>query len=180
MWAVSHNWAYQPSFVSSNTPWFFNGVRIQWFPTNKLKIEPWIVNGWQSCNKFKRSSRFWWADLIHAERVAELVYNNYGNGTDTLGVPGRSRLHTDDSIEVRYHNKPESTGLSKMAFSFTADAGCEYGGGGQMNNQGRCLTLFFVDHPEQFPLVTATEYRTTSELAVTGAVNPHAIESITG
>jgi hypothetical protein len=25
------NWAYQPSYVSSNTPWFFNGVRVQWF-----------------------------------------------------------------------------------------------------------------------------------------------------
>ena len=35
------NWTYQPSYVSSNTPWFFNGVRVQWFPTNKLKIEPW-------------------------------------------------------------------------------------------------------------------------------------------
>jgi hypothetical protein len=33
------NWAYQPSYVSSNTPWFFNGVRIQVFPTEKLKIE---------------------------------------------------------------------------------------------------------------------------------------------
>src|ERR1700744_599991 len=42
------NWTYQPSFVSSNTPWFFNGVRVQWFPTSKLKIEPWIINGWQS------------------------------------------------------------------------------------------------------------------------------------
>src|ERR1035441_7314743 len=27
------NWTYQPSFVSSNTPWFFNGLRIQYFPT---------------------------------------------------------------------------------------------------------------------------------------------------
>jgi hypothetical protein len=27
------NWAYQPSYVSSNTPWFFNGVRVQIFPT---------------------------------------------------------------------------------------------------------------------------------------------------
>jgi hypothetical protein len=42
------NWAYQPSFVSSNTPWFFNGARVQWFPTDKLKIEPWFINGWQS------------------------------------------------------------------------------------------------------------------------------------
>src|SRR4029077_10464835 len=33
------NWAYQPSYVSSNTPWFFTGMRIQVFPTEKLKIE---------------------------------------------------------------------------------------------------------------------------------------------
>ena len=46
------NWAYQPSYVSSNTPWFFNGVRAQIFPTAKLKIEPWLINGWQSYGKF--------------------------------------------------------------------------------------------------------------------------------
>ena len=42
------NWAYQPSYVSSNTPWFFQGVRVQIFPTAHLKIEPWFINGWQS------------------------------------------------------------------------------------------------------------------------------------
>jgi hypothetical protein len=42
------NWAYQPSYVSSNTPWFFEGVRVQIFPTAHLKIEPWFINGWQS------------------------------------------------------------------------------------------------------------------------------------
>ena len=42
------NWAYQPSYVSSNTPWFFTGMRVQIFPTEKLKIEPWIINGWQT------------------------------------------------------------------------------------------------------------------------------------
>src|SRR5437773_8874318 len=26
------NWTYQPSYVSSNTPWFFNGARAQIFP----------------------------------------------------------------------------------------------------------------------------------------------------
>ena len=46
------NWAYQPSYVSSNTPWFFNGVRVQIFPTEHLKIEPWFVNGWQSYGRF--------------------------------------------------------------------------------------------------------------------------------
>jgi hypothetical protein len=49
------NWTYQPSYVSSNTPWFFNGLRIQIFPSEKLKIEPWIINGWQSYGRFSNS-----------------------------------------------------------------------------------------------------------------------------
>ena len=124
------NWTYQPSFVSSNTPWFFNGLRIQWFPTNKLKIEPWIINGWQSYAKFNGHRGLGGQILYRPKEWLSLVFNNYGNGTDTLGNPGRSRIHTDDSIEVRYFNKPDNgSGISKMAFSFTADAGCEYGGG---------------------------------------------------
>jgi hypothetical protein len=124
------NWTYQPSFVSSNTPWFFNGVRIQWFPTNKLKIEPWIINGWQSYARFNGHRGFGGQILYRPKEWLSIVSNNYGNGTDTLGNPGRSRFHTDDSVEVRYFNKPEQQkGVSKMAFSFTADLGCEYGGG---------------------------------------------------
>ncbi len=123
------NWTYQPSYVSSNTPWFFNGVRIQWFPTNKLKIEPWIINGWQSYAKFNGHHGFGGQILYMPHEWLKLVFNNYGNGTDDLNIPGRSRIHTDDSIEVRYFNDPENTGISKAAFSFTADAGCECGSG---------------------------------------------------
>jgi hypothetical protein len=123
------NWTYQPSYVSSNTPWFFNGLRIQWFPTNKLKFEPWIINGWQSYAKANGHHGFGGQILWRPTEWFSLVLNNYGNGTDTLGNPNRVRLHTDDSIEVRYYNNPESTRLSKIAFSFTGDMGCEYGGG---------------------------------------------------
>ncbi len=123
------NWTYQPSYVSSNTPWFFNGLRIQWFPTNKLKIEPWIINGWQSYAKYNGHKGFGGQILYRPYEWLSMVFNNYGNGTDDLGVPGRSRIHTDDSVEVRYFSKPESTGVSKMAFSFTGDLGCEYGAG---------------------------------------------------
>jgi cobalt-zinc-cadmium efflux system membrane fusion protein len=34
------------------------------------------------------------------------------------------------------------------------------------------ITLFAVDHPEQFPFTTATEHPSTSELIVTGTVTP--------
>jgi hypothetical protein len=126
------NWAYQPSYVSSNTPWFFNGVRIQWFPTTKLKIEPWIINGWQSYGRFGSHPGLGGQIMYRPKPWLAMVFNNYGMGEDTLGTGngklGRSRIHTDDSVEVKYYDRPEKT-LDKMAFSFTGDLGCEYGGG---------------------------------------------------
>jgi len=124
------NWTYQPSYVSSNTPWFFEGVRIQWFPTNKLKIEPWIINGWQSYAKFNSHPGLGGQLLWMPKEWFKLVANQYGYGQDNLGLPKTQRIHTDDSIEVRYYNQPDKpTGIDKMAFSITADAGCQYGGG---------------------------------------------------
>jgi hypothetical protein len=122
------NWTYQPSYVSSNTPWFFNGVRVQWFPTDKLKIEPWFINGWQSYGRFGNRPGLGGQILYRPKPWVSMVFNNYGMGTDTLNVPGRSRIHTDDSIEIKYYDHPERT-LDKMAFSLTGDLGCEYGGG---------------------------------------------------
>jgi cobalt-zinc-cadmium efflux system membrane fusion protein len=40
------------------------------------------------------------------------------------------------------------------------------------------VTLFAVDHPEQFPLVGAEEHPTTSELMVTGSVTPDVSRSV--
>ena len=137
------NWAYQPSYVSSNTPWFFNGVRIQWFPTNKLKIEPWIINGWQSYGRLGSKPGLGGQILYRPAQWISLTFNNYGMGEDTLGNGdghfGRSRIHTDDSVEIKYYDHPEKT-LDKMAFSLTGDLGCEYGGNGSfVSAQGRVI-----------------------------------------
>jgi Putative beta-barrel porin-2, OmpL-like. bbp2/Carboxypeptidase regulatory-like domain len=134
------NWTYQPSYVSSNTPWFFNGLRIQYFPTNTLKIEPWIINGWQSYGRFNKNLGFGGQILWQPNENLKLVFNNYGIGEDNLAysLPGQppnpirnaNRVHTDDSVEFKYYdNKMNGKGLSKAAFSLTLDAGCEYGGG---------------------------------------------------
>jgi hypothetical protein len=121
------NWYYQPSYVSSNTPWFFNGVRIQIFPSDKLKIEPWIINGWQSYGKFNHAPGLGGQVAWRPNGSVAVVANNYW-GTDTLGNPDRKRVHTDDSIQVKYYDNAAAT-VSKAAFTFTFDAGCEYGGG---------------------------------------------------
>src|SRR5882762_9234326 len=122
------NWAYQPSYVSSNTPWFFNGVRLQVFPTARLKIEPWFINGWQSYGKFNKKPGLGGQINYRPNGRVSVISNNYGVGADALGNPNRTRLHTDDSIEVKYYDRPERF-LDRMAFSLTGDAGCETGGG---------------------------------------------------
>ena len=137
------NWAYQPSYVSSNTPWFFNGVRIQIFPSDKLKIEPWIVNGWQSYGKFNKAPGVGLQILWRPNGNISVLGNQYW-GTDTLGIPGRKRIHTDDSIQVKYLDHPDKT-LSKAAFTFTFDAGCEYG-----NDSGVSCTGGTPDKPSQY------------------------------
>jgi hypothetical protein len=164
------NWTYQPSFVSSNTPWFFNGLRLQWWPTQNLKIEPWLINGWQSYAKFNSKPGFGGQILWIPNDSLKLVFNSYSVGQDNLdcqaaGNPARGttdalcqpqnaggpnapagsfvgagppidysrvkRIHEDDSILVKYYDARGlgGAGVSKMAFSYTVDIGCQYGGG---------------------------------------------------
>ena len=99
------NWTYQPSYVSSNTPWFFNGMRVQIFPTDKLKIEPWLVNGWQSYGKFNEAPGVGLQILWRPTGWLSILGNQYF-GTDTLGNPDRKRIHTDDSIMVQVLRQP--------------------------------------------------------------------------
>jgi hypothetical protein len=123
------NWVYQPSFVSSNTPWFFNGMRVQWFPTQTLKIEPWLINGWQSYAKFNSHPGVGGQILWIPNDSLKLVLNNYGIGQDNLasgsgypanggnpnaaiGLPNPTgtyvnyakvtRVHSDNSVVWKY------------------------------------------------------------------------------
>jgi hypothetical protein len=133
------NWAYQPSYVSSNTPWFFNGVRVQIFPTEHLKIEPWFINGWQSYGRFNGRPGLGMQILYRPTGWLSVLGNQYGVGQDTLGVPGRTRYHTDDSLEIKYF-EDQGNWVSKAAFSLTGDAGCEHGGSVANGTSVSCYT----------------------------------------
>lgn len=127
------NWTYQPSYVSSNTPWFFEGIRVQIYPSENLKIEPWIVNGWQSYGKFNEAPGVglqvrWWPD-----DSLSILGNQYF-GRDTLGLSQRKRFHSDNSIMLKYHDDP-SASISKAAASLTVDAGFETGDGVHWDDQ---------------------------------------------
>jgi len=139
------NWAYQPSYVSSNTPWFFNGVRVQIFPTEHLKIEPWFINGWQSYGSANNRHGLGMQMLWRPSGKWSILGNQYVVGRDTVGAPNRTRMHTDDSIEYKYYDNPGGF-FDKAAFSLTLDAGCESGSGVTCfgNNRGPTKKQYFL------------------------------------
>ncbi|HRG60076.1 MAG TPA: outer membrane beta-barrel protein, partial [Bacteroidia bacterium] len=124
----AENWEYQASFTSDNTPWFFNGLRLQIFPTKNLKIEGWLINGWQSYGKFNSMPGFGGNITFMPNSNIKILSNDY-IGTDAAGYSNRKRFHSDNSFLLRYLNKPASKGITKMAFSITCDIGYEKGGG---------------------------------------------------
>jgi hypothetical protein len=103
-------------------------VRVQIFPSAHLKIEPWFINGWQAYGSANHRPGIGGQIKWTPTSWINVISNNYGLGQDDLFVPGRKRIHTDDSVEVKYFDKPDEP-LDKLAFSFTGDLGCEYGGG---------------------------------------------------
>jgi hypothetical protein len=135
------NWAYQPSYTSDNTPWFFNGARLQIFPSDRLKVEIWLINGWQTYGKFNELPGVGYQLRYAPYEWLNVVTNGYV-GTDTQDHPGRVRFHSDTSLLVRYYNHPKSRGLSRAAFSMTFDLGFEQGDGVQAfagnGTEGNC------------------------------------------
>jgi hypothetical protein len=133
------NWNYQPSFTSDNTPWFFTGGRLQMYPSDKLKIEVWLVNGWQSYGMFNEMPGIGYQLLWRPKEWASFVQSSY-TGWDTPLNSERIRFHTDNSVILRYINSP-ATSLPKAAFSFTVDFGFEDGDGvsafGDKNHQAQ-------------------------------------------
>lgn len=121
------NWNYQPSFTSDNTPWFFTGIRMQTFPTDRLKIEYWLINGWQTYAMFNEVPGAGVQMQWRPQEYVSILASAYG-GFDTPNNKDRFRFHSDNSIVLRYRNQPGAK-ISKGALSFTADLGFENGGG---------------------------------------------------
>jgi hypothetical protein len=122
------NWMYLPSFTSDNTPWFFNGVRLQLFPSDKVKIEPWLINGWQTYGKFNEMPGFGAQILYRPTEEISVLSNDYV-GWDTQNAPGRTRFHSDNSFLLRYYQNRDAHAFTRAAFSVTADIGGEQGDG---------------------------------------------------
>src|SRR3982751_321592 len=56
------------------------------------------------------------------------LHSNSYVGADWLGIPDRRRYHSDNSLQVKYRDRPLSA-IGRGALSLTVDVGCESGGG---------------------------------------------------
>ncbi len=126
---LAENWNYSRSLVCESTPFYFQGVRAQIFPSKYLKIEPWLMNGWQTYGKWNNTPA---AGLsVHWRPTPSLGFAaNFYTGSDTRGQPSRLRFHHDHSVVGKLYEAPQSKGLSKLAISVNNHAGFESGGGG--------------------------------------------------
>ena len=112
-------------------------MRAQWFPTNKLKIEPWLINGWQTYAKYNGREGVGGQILWRPTGNLDFVWNTYALGRDTLGNDNRSRYHEDDSQEYKYYENPAKF-MHRAAFTITEDVGCETGGTAQTGGNVVC------------------------------------------
>lgn len=124
---LAENWNYTRSFVCEHTPFYFQGVRAQYFPLKNVKIEPWLMNGWQTYGMWNNlpsaGTAFRWSPTESLAFAA-----NFYVGTDTKNEPDRVRFHSDHSVLGRYYDAPDSRFLSSLAVSLNNHFGFETGG----------------------------------------------------
>ena len=137
------NWGYQPSYVSDNTPFFFQGVRLQMFPTDRIKVEFWLVNGWQAYARYNQAPGLGFQFNWRPTEAMSIVSNGYA-GYDTPHMAGRLRLHSDNSFLLRYYQNSGSAFFKRAAFSVTADIGGEHGDGVSFSGGPGAPAQYFV------------------------------------
>jgi hypothetical protein len=116
------NWSYTHAFVSDATPYYFFGARIQLFPTARLKVELWLVNGWQTFGEW-HETRAGGYYLNWRPREWLSLVNSFYAGQEVENDPNSVRPYTDNNVQVRYYNGAGKRSIFSAAFSLTADIG---------------------------------------------------------
>ncbi len=126
-YVLNENWSYQRSMPCDFTPFYFQGARIQAFPSKKFKQEIWFINGWQTYNGWNQSLGLGSSSYYRPSENVQLVANFYLAGKDTRANPDVLRFHHDNSIVARYYKNKRSSGLSQAAFSINTHYGFQTG-----------------------------------------------------
>lgn len=125
----AENWNYLHPFVSDFTPYYFSGSRTQIYLTQKLKLELWVVNGWQTFGSWQegRAGGFLW-NWRPSERLS-IATAEYAGQEVPLDSKS-SRWYSDNYALYQYYKS--SSGLVRsVAAAAVVDVGYQYRSGGE-------------------------------------------------
>jgi hypothetical protein len=115
------NWNYTHPFVSDFTPYYFYGGRAQMYLTSNVKLELWVVNGWQTYGQWQEAkSGGYLVNWRPSERfvAANIVYVGQTEATDS----GAIRYYTDNYAQLQYF-KSKTGFISSSAVCVVGDVG---------------------------------------------------------
>jgi len=169
-YVLQENWSYQRSMVCDFTPFYFQGARLQYYPTKDFKTELWILNGWQSYNSYSKAPGLGSSNYYRPNENLQLVANFY-YGTDTRSstteLSSVKRFHHDHSIVYRYYKNKEAKGISQAAFSLNNHYGFQSGEGVKASKNymtGSALSSRLWFDKNKFGLTMRADYVTNPGL----------------
>jgi hypothetical protein len=118
------NWSYTHAFLADATPYYFFGFRGQAYTSAHMKVELWIVNGWQTFGQWHegRAGGYLWNWRPNAWLS---VVNSVYAGQDAQDDPNPLRVYSDNAVQLRYYHS-DAPVLKSMALSLVGDLGYEH------------------------------------------------------
>ncbi|HEY8040804.1 MAG TPA: outer membrane beta-barrel protein [Polyangiaceae bacterium] len=143
------NWAYTHAFMSDATPYYFFGFRGQLYPSARLKVELWVVNGWQTFGQWHegRAGGYLWN--WRPTEWLSLVNSLYA-GQEAQGDPDSARVYSDNNVQVRYFKREGGGFLRSLAFSVVGDVGYEHRGNAPSGPMGGVTVTHHWDWTERW------------------------------
>ena len=128
------NWFYNRCMITDFTPFYFQGVRCIMNLRRDLRLETWLMDGFQTYGKYNNGPSAGLSSTYRPTGNLSMVGNLY-YGTDfftgnilTYGSqPDVRRLHHDHSILYKYAERKGAKGLSRAAWCLTNHIGVQSG-----------------------------------------------------
>lgn len=115
------NWNYTKQFLSDFTPYYLAGLRAQLYFTAKMKLELWLVNGWQTFSEWHEARAGGYFYNYRPSEYLSLVNAAYF-GQDVQSDPRGVRYYSDSNLQLRYYKGEH---IKSAAFSLVFDIGYE-------------------------------------------------------
>ena len=118
---TQENWNYTHPFVSDFTPYYFYGGRAQAYLTAKVKLELWVVNGWQTYGQWQEAKSGGY--LLNWRPSERFSFSNVAYAGQTApSDSGAIRYYTDNYAQLQYWKAPNGF-VTSSAFCLVADLG---------------------------------------------------------